>query len=154
MRGKVEQREQMQISIRITPAYAGKSFPKNRINIVVKDHPRLCGEKWSTPHTIPVDRGSPPPMRGKVQRIEKSKFAFRITPAYAGKSNSFFAISSACRDHPRLCGEKTVKMLEVSLILGSPPPMRGKVHRRTIHKRPERITPAYAGKSWQSMARK
>ena len=25
MRGKVEQREQMQISIRITPAYAGKS---------------------------------------------------------------------------------------------------------------------------------
>ena len=26
MRGKVEQREQMQISIRITPAYAGKSY--------------------------------------------------------------------------------------------------------------------------------
>ena len=30
---------------RITPAYAGKSFPQNRINIIVEDHPRLCGEK-------------------------------------------------------------------------------------------------------------
>ena len=45
MRGKVEQREQMQISIRITPAYAGKSFFDDPPESLFEDHPRLCGEK-------------------------------------------------------------------------------------------------------------
>ena len=46
MRGKVEQREQMQISIRITPAYAGKSSIATSLN--------------------KGNAGSPPPMRGKA----------------------------------------------------------------------------------------
>ena len=45
MRGKVEQREQMQISIRITPAYAGKSAQSSVVANSAQDHPRLCGEK-------------------------------------------------------------------------------------------------------------
>ena len=66
MRGKVEQREQMQISIRITPAYAGKR-PKDG-----------TAKK--------ADGGSPPPMRGKVVDSEVSLCRYGITPAYAGKS--------------------------------------------------------------------
>ena len=50
----------------------------------------------------------------------------RITPAYAGKSQSF------------------VSTLDKQI--GSPPPMRGKVAHRAKHHPAKRITPAYAGK--------
>ena len=31
--------------VRITPAYAGKSYANGRERIATQDHPRLCGEK-------------------------------------------------------------------------------------------------------------
>mgnify|MGYP001661626474 CR=1 FL=1 len=71
---------------RITPAYAGKSdheFEPRRSN---RDHPRLCGEKCWVLLSTPSDRGSPPPMRGKVCAALCSLDAIGITPAYAGKS--------------------------------------------------------------------
>ena len=46
-------------------------------------------------------------MRGK-DRVALGKVDHdRITPAYAGKSAIISLWSSICRDHPRLCGEKT-----------------------------------------------
>ena len=65
MRGKVEQREQMQISIGITPAYAGKSEAPASRYTYRQDHPRLCGEKLVTSGNSGMGIGSPPPMRGK-----------------------------------------------------------------------------------------
>ena len=65
-------------------------------------------------------------MRGKGLGNPFSHRQVGITPAYAGKSSSFFAISSACWDHPRLCGEKKCPLVRAYSILGSPPPMRGK----------------------------
>ena len=50
----------------ITPAYAGKSRDSGVVVAVVRDHPRLCGEKLDQIFII-----------GNV---------IRITPAYAGKS--------------------------------------------------------------------
>ena len=52
--------------VRITPAYAGKSSKRGRCGKLVRDHPRLCGEKFSIFPTCGVVTGSPPPMRGKV----------------------------------------------------------------------------------------
>ena len=51
------------------------------------------------------------------------------------------------KDHPRLCGEKLPKRLQIAVGSGSPPPMRGKAAEVTTWYRPDRITPAYAGKS-------
>ena len=111
------------------------------------DHPRLCGEKRRSMFQPPSPLGSPPPMRGKGSGVKYSASAARITPAYAGKSFDHSVSFSSVWDHPRLCGEKlTGKMLEASLI-GSPPPMRGKVVFRAFPCRHFRITPAYAGKS-------
>ena len=66
-------------------------------------------------------------MRGKVPQFYFSQIVYRITPAYAGKS----AVSLCCGclwwDHPRLCGEKLTKDQSLRKVLGSPPPMRGKV---------------------------
>ena len=77
-----------------------------------EDHPRLCGEKSSTSVLYLTIPGSPPPMRGKGIQIDGVEEVPGITPAYAGKScpPSDYAIS--LRDHPRLCGEKTKKILK------------------------------------------
>ena len=93
--------------MRITPAYAGKS-PQQE-------------------DTRKNQRGSPPPMRGKVSISVPIPFSERITPAYAGKSCYRNLIAVDPRDHPRLCGEKHLWICRLT--------------------RSYRITPAYAGKS-------
>ena len=68
MRGKASMLMPFVFFNRITPAYAGKREPVFFGDGVFQDHPRLCGEK--TKAVMSVDG------------------AVRITPAYAGKSNS------------------------------------------------------------------
>ena len=51
-------------------------------------------------------------MRGKVLHFVQSSQRHRITPAYAGKSQSGAGCIRAEKDHPRLCGEKTKKILK------------------------------------------
>ena len=109
MRGKAQRAFHGIVTIRITPAYAGKR--------TVSTCPRLA------------DTGSPPPMRGKAQTPPQTHTILRITPAYAGKSHSLFHSTEVEQDHPRLCGEKVTECSMRYGITGSPPPMRGKGHR-------------------------
>ena len=111
-----------------------------------EDHPRLCGEKSSGIVTSVPPLGSPPPMRGKVFKSCCIILCSRITPAYAGKSRKWTEIQLHTWDHPRLCGEKPVKISNDGYVTGSPPPMRGKVHLCSAVVCSGRITPAYAGK--------
>ena len=85
-------------------------------------------------------------MRGKAFEKGYDKFTERITPAYAGKSIVDSFGKQCPEDHPRLCGEKTSFGVSMKIILGSPPPMRGKVSHSANSGFPVRITPAYAGK--------
>ena len=71
----------------------------------------------------------------------------RITPAYAGKSQCNTISAKNKKDHPRLCGEKFSFTCFCFNIMGSPPPMRGKVYHKTKGVLSTGITPAYAGKS-------
>ena len=54
------------------------------------------------------------------------------------------------QDHPRLCGEKGHPRCSGLVEQGSPPPMRGKVREAILLECPSWITPAYAGKSWDT----
>ena len=147
MRGKVIRRLDGIKPHRITPAYAGKSFVYKSEVQYNEDHPRLCGEKS---HSIPFhscQRGSPPPMRGKVRRFRKTDKVSGITPAYAGKSRLACRQKTLHEDHPRLCGEKQKASGHQSRGKGSPPPMRGKATSCGIADTRPGITPAYAGKS-------
>ena len=86
MRGKARKSAAAALSGRITPAYAGKRYTPWHLWNRYKDHPRLCGEKFSflrQPMRLP---GSPPPMRGKATLFLFFGVHRRITPAYAGKS--------------------------------------------------------------------
>ena len=127
MRGKVDRCFGLVYNVRITPAYAGKSFRILRQAGEVEDHPRLCGEKQLIQLQHLPSMGSPPPMRGKVSTSI-------LSPDTYG-------------DHPRLCGEKSWQSFVPAVMLGSPPPMRGKVCKHVVTSYSRRITPAYAGKS-------
>ena len=52
-------------------------------------------------------RGSPPRVRGEVQRQSKEKVKIGITPACAGRSPVSDGSSVPEKDHPRVCGEKS-----------------------------------------------
>ena len=86
-------------------------------------------------------------MRGKVIVDPVAETTSRITPAYAGKRLYHSVVLLSVQDHPRLCGEKSAFPALSTASGGSPPPMRGKVCFIPDVVVPDRITPAYAGKS-------
>ena len=84
-RGKAAISPSVAAPIGITPAYAGKSCNLREPVQSIRDHPRLRGEKKFGMNPRRVRKGSPPPTRGKAEKDKKVYYAFRITPAYAGK---------------------------------------------------------------------
>ena len=147
MRGKAVAARKEAESIRITPAYAGKSAYLSPEDTAGRDHPRVCGEKLCPAEPYYFFGGSPPRMRGKGQKGLIFVLQPRITPAYAGKRLLRQLRHITSRDHPRVCGEKVGPVGCVSGWLGSPPRMRGKVWHGVALADGHRITPAYAGKS-------
>ena len=150
MRGKVDTFDWAERLARITPAYAGKSNSVTTFSDREQDHPRLCGEKpfRCTVHVLYY--GSPPPMRGKAEKDLAESELLRITPAYAGKRADRRRCPDPAQDHPRLCGEKAVRLSCRLCNPGSPPPMRGKVKVLLVEFVVRGITPAYAGKRYPS----
>ena len=132
---------------RITPACAGKSNPHGLAHHFSGDHPRVCGEKSSRKTSCSARRGSPPRVRGKVFSLMVVMPRDWITPACAGK-RAFQTVQKIGReDHPRVCGEKLMTSQGVFPCGGSPPRVRGKVHKPRRASCSQRITPACAGKS-------
>ena len=86
-------------------------------------------------------------MRGKGKWRGKRAEQSRITPAYAGKSLFLTRRGFSKWDHPRVCGEKYLRIAVFVLLMGSPPRMRGKDPGTFRTVSVSRITPAYAGKS-------
>ena len=86
MRGKGMHTTKASPDQRITPAYAGKRTGLICKYPLVRDPPRLCGEKDRANKKMHVVQGSPPPMRGKEVIKATKNLPARITPAYAGKS--------------------------------------------------------------------
>ena len=111
------------------------------------NHPRACGENVCCYLYYWCPRGSPPRMRGKPALTTGSAASRRITPAHAGKTGRIHAVEMVFRDHPRACGENSLKVSTRQHRRGSPPRMRGKPHGRPNPKATVRITPAHAGKT-------
>ena len=111
------------------------------------DHPRVCGEKSGKSRPGKAGGGSPPRMRGKGVGAAHFAGYHGITPAYAGKSLRQFPVRRFLWDHPRVCGEKRLRLVHYRSLEGSPPRMRGKGFRDQNIDNPAGITPAYAGKS-------
>ncbi len=113
---------------------------------LVRDHPRVCGEKLHAVVFSNYSEGSPPRMRGKEASVPRVYGPSGITPAYAGKSIITHDLAALCKDHPRVCGEKFSGKTSNTFHPGSPPRMRGKVNCPGFLSNVPGITPAYAGK--------
>ena len=112
----------------VSPAYAGKRTKSSRCPPRMWDHPRVCGEKNLCILRRVEIPGSPPRMRGKAPTKTGCSCPGGITPAYAGKRREDCDMGMYDRDHPRVCGEKSVCRAKFCADGG--------------------ITPAYAGKSF------
>ena len=146
MRGKVQSNRQAIPGAGITPAHAGKSPEQKNHQRQNRDHPRACGEKCKMEEQTLNELGSPPRMRGKAEKAYCGHFPGGITPAHAGKRSQERQDPVERRDHPRACGEKSIKHIFASCPVGSPPRMRGKAMADDVGHTMTRITPAHAGK--------
>ena len=111
-----------------------------------QDHPRVCGEKCVYVDPREIRKGSPPRVRGKETISCTIAIFIRITPACAGKRWSADEKLRLSRDHPRVCGEKAIKVRGAREAVGSPPRVRGKECYACVDADGTRITPACAGK--------
>ena len=128
--------------LRITPAWAGKSWQSGNRLCFTWDHPRMGGEKLTSGVFSSAEDGSPPHGRGKELFNLLHVLRHRITPAQAGKSKLALCTPSCPTDHPCAGGEKNKELEGVWLPMGSPPRGRGKVLYRVPEVVPVRITPA------------
>ena len=85
VRGEVHHSKTSTRKDRITPACAGRSFLSLVFQLLMKDHPRVCGEKLVRRHLIVECVGSPPRVRGEVNQVPEGTRRHRITPACAGR---------------------------------------------------------------------
>ena len=150
MRGKLARKIAGYARSRITPADAGKTYLQAIIFCVTWDHPRGCGENKFCPARQRLRLGSPPRMRGKPHSLCNFGESFRITPADAGKTIVAVNRASVNWDHPRGCGENALSILKAAAKTGSPPRMRGKRPCGGIAGLIFGITPADAGKTFET----
>ena len=146
VRGK-DTRRQRDDSVRgITPACAGKRTAGIARSSEYGDHPRVCGEKFTTSRVSGLAIGSPPRVRGKGLCDQRQHVVQGITPACAGKRPSDRQVRPDVQDHPRVCGEKTSFSDGSYPCRGSPPRVRGKAGGLYVAPLSRGITPACAGK--------
>ena len=136
-----------QVSYRITPAGAGKTYRKATQASASRDHPRRCGENADKMAAEEFEAGSPPQVRGKHTFKNLQVNAGRITPAGAGKTQAGDVAVINHPDHPRRCGENRFEVRKPRRRRGSPPQVRGKRNNRLHANHMCRITPAGAGKT-------
>ena len=87
VRGKRTNSRNLAVKRRITPACAGKTVEDDRWHRISQDHPRVCGENFISPISGLIAPGSPPRVRGKRERLARTPYNQRITPACAGKTH-------------------------------------------------------------------
>ena len=137
---------------RITPAHAGKTKTRHCMCMRTGDHPRACGENDRQGRRDCHRSGSPPRMRGKLSKAKNCFTPPRITPAHAGKTAWLAEFVTIAEDHPRACGENTLKISVTTATKGSPPRMRGKPSAVGGGGCAAGITPAHAGKTGEAPA--
>ena len=89
------------------PRMRGKVLCYSCVPATLEDHPRMCGEKSALSALVVKLLGSPPHVRGKGNGLFQVCELVRITPACAGKRRFILNNQRSCKDHPRMCGEKT-----------------------------------------------
>ena len=134
----------------IIPACAGNTIAVLSIGVVLRDHPRVCGEHHAPGEHAGGAEGSSPRVRGTPQDAPPRSGRMGIIPACAGNTESNRTTSCSSQDHPRVCGEHSTPLPARSPCPGSSPRVRGTLHRPDDRIPDTGIIPACAGNTHRS----
>ena len=93
----------------IIPALAGNTDEAARGEFQTGDHPRACGEHMAMDAMNDSWEGSSPRLRGTHTATRDMPESFGIIPALAGNTGVPGVHAVRAGDHPRACGEHTMK---------------------------------------------
>ena len=129
----------------IIPACAGSTRAKRTGTPYRRDHPRMCGEHILRGLQFRGLQGSSPHVRGAPQDDLTTSIMTGIIPACAGSTCATPQTYNRQRDHPRMCGEHPLWLLEHDLNVGSSPHVRGALAQGPVVGVHRGIIPACAG---------
>ena len=135
----------------ITPACAGTTSYRRPLMIFFMDHPRMCGDHSFRSHLNWLKQGSPPHVRGPLMVLLFHHTGLRITPACAGTTEEDEEVTVEDWDHPRMCGDHVCVSIDILVIRGSPPHVRGPPSILSVISMSAGITPACAGTTTTAM---
>ena len=125
-RGKREIQTGARRSIRLIPAWAGKTTFVDPCHMKTRAHPRVGGENVSSSRSSRSKSGSSPRGRGKHLGVGRGSRGVGLIPAWAGKTPQTRVATRRTQAHPRVGGENSIHFGSVSLAGGSSPRGRGK----------------------------
>ncbi len=138
-------RSAIQTVNRIIPACAGNAASVTACVIVTSDHPRMRGERYERQTLASRTGGSSPHARGTLGQQRRQRAYRRIIPACAGNATVPSGQTIRTTDHPRMRGERPLRLPLVRASSGSSPHARGTHETGVLRKRCRRIIPACAG---------
>ena len=115
--------------------------------LLLRAHPRACGENPARCRGGSRTEGSSPRVRGKRPGWPSQPGHFRLIPARAGKTWVTAWPTPSPRAHPRVCGENYGVEIELFDGYGSSPRVRGKPRDVDRAPQPPRLILACAGKT-------
>ncbi len=133
------------LSERFIPAHAGNACGVQPGLLQTPVHPRACGEREPDADLEHDHAGSSPRMRGTRRTGGSLVAQRRFIPAHAGNAEAATPSTINAPVHPRACGERMPKLLNVPDVLGSSPRMRGTRVGRNPGRSCRRFIPAHAG---------
>ena len=131
--------------IGIIPACAGNTPSSRKASSLPRDHPRMCGEHLAVSLIRPSKPGSSPHVRGTQRAWHKRAGRHGIIPACAGNTCWSCSRKAFTWDHPRMCGEHPITVIESTSRWGSSPHVRGTREPPSAGAELRGIIPACAG---------
>ena len=135
---------------RITPACAGTTPLDKSVAVLMRDHPRVCGNHPNSTFSAMIVWGSPPRVREPPHQVGRREGSKGITPACAGTTHKDRERKLIIQDHPRVCGNHAGSRFPVALPVGSPPRVREPLIGCRVPVSFRGITPACAGTTQSS----
>ena len=134
------------LSLRSTPAWAGKPPARPRWSPLPRVYPRVGGETIAAQNGYGRDWGLPPRGRGNRESVTRRRQRPRSTPAWAGKPPLRIVQCLVSGVYPRVGGETVAFLLPSPRTWGLPPRGRGNRMDTASAGGFRGSTPAWAGK--------
>ena len=130
-----------------TPTRVGKTAKVGNSTRFNPVHPHACGEDSIVSISAALLYGSPPRVWGRLDGCPSRLSLRRFTPTRVGKTLAVRCHHVMAAVHPHACGEDRQVLLRLSVDVGSPPRVWGRLRVSVTTVREDRFTPTRVGKT-------